>query len=305
MSEPTVDPTRNGPTRNGPAHGGPAHGGPAHGGPAHGGPAHGGPATTGTPPRPNLRTGGDGRVALLTIDAPGKLNAMGRTFWSELRDALAALETDGRTRAVVITGAGDRAFSAGGDIAGFAELADIHAKREFQRDCMRAFAAVEESPLPVIAAVNGYAMGGGCELALACDVVLAADSAVFGMPEAAVGLVPGFGVLRAPSVVGRHWTKLMMFAGERVDAATAREIGLVQKVVPAAELLDAAVALAERIAASAPLAVATGKALVNRGVDRAEFDHSTAALTTLHATADAAEGIRAFTEKRPPRFEGR
>lgn len=250
---------------------------------------------------------GDGRlaVAVLTIDDPARLNAMGRTFWPELRAALTALETDGRTRAVIITGAGAKAFSAGGDIASFAELTDVTAKRAFQQDCMRSFAAVEESPLPVIAAVNGYAMGGGCELALACDVVVASETAVFGMPESAVGLVPGFGVLRAPSVIGRHWTKLLMFSGERVDAATAMQIGLAQKVVPAAELMDTAHRMAARIAGMAPLALATGKNLVNRGVDRGEWDHSTAALTTLHSTADAAEGIAAFVGKRAPRFEGR
>ena len=244
-------------------------------------------------------------VGVLTIDDPQKLNAMGRTFWVEMRDALAAMEADERVRAVIVTGAGDRAFSAGGDIASFASLTDIAAKREFQQDCMRTFAAVEESPLPVIAAVNGYALGGGCELALACDIVVAADHATFGMPESAVGLVPGFGVLRAPSVIGRHWTKLMMFAGERVDAETALRIGLAQKVVPLAELTDTAWELAVRVAGMAPLALATGKSLVNRGVDRGEFDHSTAALTSLHATADAAEGITAFTGKRTPKFEGR
>jgi len=249
--------------------------------------------------------GGGRSIAVLTIDDPAKLNAMGRTFWAEMRGALAALETDGRTRAVIITGAGEKAFSAGGDIASFVDLADMTAKREFQQECMRTFAAVEETPLPVIAAVNGFAMGGGCELTLACDIVVAADNAVFGMPEATVGLVPGFGVLRAPSVIGRHWTKLMMFAGERVDAATALQIGLAQKVVPAADLMTTARAIGERIAAAAPLALATGKGLVNRGVDRGEFDHSTAALTTLHATADAAEGIAAFIGKRTPKFEGR
>lgn len=247
----------------------------------------------------------DERVAWLTMDDPARLNAMGRRFWPDLRDALARLEADARTRAVVITGAGEKAFSAGGDIASFAELGDATAKRAFQQDCMRTFAAVEESPLPVIAAVNGFAMGGGCELALACDVVLASETATFAMPETAVGLVPGFGVLRAPSVIGRHWTKLMMFAGERVDAATALRIGLAQQVHPADELRDRARALAARMAGAAPLAVATGKNLVNAHVDRGEFDHSTAALTVLHSTADAAEGIAAFLGKRPPTFEGR
>lgn len=249
----------------------------------------------------------DGRatIAVLTINDPAKLNAMGRTFWAEVREALVALEKDGRTRAVIITGAGAEAFSAGGDISSFASLVDTRDKYEFQRDCMRTFAAVEESPLPIIAAVNGYAMGGGCELALACDVVVAADSATFGMPESAVGLVPGFGVLRAPSVIGRHWTKLMIFTGERVDADTALRIGLAQKVVPAAGLMDSAREIAGRIARMAPLALAIGKNLVNKGVDRGEFDHSTTALTTLHSTADATEGIAAFVGKRTPKFEGR
>ncbi|MGH3630790.1 MAG: enoyl-CoA hydratase/isomerase family protein [Sciscionella sp.] len=253
----------------------------------------------------NIRVESESSVAVVTIDAPEKLNVMGAVFWPELRAALAELEADGETRVLIITGAGDKAFSAGGDIASFAELSGMPEKRAFQQECMRTFAAVEESPLPVIAAVNGYAMGGGCELALACDIVLAAESAVFAMPEAVTGLVPGFGVLRAPSAIGRQWTKLMMFTGEQVDAATALRIGLAQRVVPAAELMPCARQLAERILENAPLAITSGKALVNRGVDRGEFDHSTAALTALHGSADAAEGIMAFTEKRAPRFEGR
>lgn len=246
-----------------------------------------------------------GEVALIRIDRPERLNAMGERFWPELRGVLADIESDGITRAVVITGAGEKAFSAGGDIAGFAELDGLAAKRAFQAECMRTFAAVEESALPVIAAVNGYAFGGGCELAMACDLVLAAEAASFGMPEAGIGLVPGFGVLRGPDVIGRHWTKWMVLAGERIDAAQAERIGLVQRVVPDAELLDAALALGHRIAGQAPLAVRVGKGLINRGVERGDFTHSTDAVSMLQSTQDTAEGIRSFVDKRSPRFEGR
>jgi enoyl-CoA hydratase len=202
----------------------------------------------------------------------------------------------------VITGAGDKSFSAGGDIAGFADLKTLEAKREFQAVVMRGFAAIEESPLPVIAAVNGWALGGGCELTLACDIVLASDRAVFGMPEAAIGLVPGFGVLRAPQVIGRQMTKLMVMAAERLDARQALAAGLVQRVVPHAELMSAALALAEKVVANGPYAHAVGKKLINRGVDRGESDYSIEALTVLQSTADAAEGVQAFLEKRKPVF---
>ena len=247
----------------------------------------------------------DGPVAVIHLDRPEKHNALTEAFWPQMREALAHLEADGTTRAVVLTGAGDKAFSAGGDIAGFGDLDGAAAKRAFQADCLRTFAAVEECALPVVAAVNGYAFGGGCELALACDLVLASNRASFAMPESAIGLVPGFGVLRGPAVMGRHWTKWMVLAGERVDAAQAERIGLVQRVVPHDTLLDEAVALGERIARAAPMAVRVGKQMINRGVDRGETGYSLEAVTMLQETADTAEGIAAFTEKRPPRFEGR
>ncbi|GLZ45386.1 crotonase [Actinomycetospora sp. NBRC 106375] len=247
----------------------------------------------------------DGPVAVIHLDRPEKLNALTAAFWPQMRDALSRLEACGTARAVVLTGAGEKAFSAGGDIAGFGELDGTAAKRAFQAECLRTFAALEESPLPVIAAVNGYAFGGGCELALACDLVIASERAEFAMPESAIGLVPGFGVLRGPAVMGRHWTKWMVLAGERLDAATAERVGLVQKVVAHDALLDEAVALGERIARAAPLAVRVGKQMINRGVDRGETGYSLEAVTMLQDTADTAEGIAAFAEKRPPRFEGR
>lgn len=245
-----------------------------------------------------------GPVTVATISRPEKLNALTTDFWPQLRALLDELPRDGQTRAVVITGAGDRAFSAGGDIVGFGDLDTAPARKEFLTECLTAFAAVEECPLPVIAAVNGLALGGGCELTFACDVVLAADSAVFGMPEASVGLVPGFGVLRAPSVIGRQWAKLMVMAGERISARQALELGMVQRVVDAADLLPTAVEIGGRIAARAPLAVEAGKRIISRGVDRGEYGYAAETVAGLYATHDAAEGIRAFKERREPRFEG-
>jgi enoyl-CoA hydratase len=246
-----------------------------------------------------------GPVAVLRISRPGKLNALTAAFWPQLRTLLDAAVAHPAIRAIVLTGSGDRSFSTGGDIEAFAGLDSAAARRDFLDSCLRAFTAIEECRLPVIAAVNGWALGGGCELALACDIVLAAEHAAFGLPEASVGLVPGFGILRAPSVVGRQATKLMVLAGERLSAQRACELGLVQQVLPAAELVPAALRLGERIAGRAPLAVEVGKRMVNRGVDRGETGYGVEAVAMLYATRDAAEGIAAFTERREPRFEGR
>jgi enoyl-CoA hydratase len=245
-----------------------------------------------------------GPVTVAQISRPAKLNTLTTAFWPQLRGLLDTVARDSVTRALVITGQGDRAFSAGGDIVSFARLGTPAARREFMNEYLTAFAAVEECPLPVIAAVNGWALGGGCELVFACDIVLAAESAVFGLPEASVGLLPGFGVLRGPSVIGRQWAKLMVLAGERIGAEQARELGMVQKVVPDDALLPAALEVAGRIAAQAPLAVAVGKRMINRGVDRGDTGYSVEALSMLYATQDAAEGIAAFIQRREPRFEG-
>jgi enoyl-CoA hydratase len=257
------------------------------------------------PPCDHFETEVHGPVALLRISRPGKLNALTAAFWPQLRALLDAAAAHPAVRAVVLTGSGDRSFSTGGDIEAFAGLDSVTARRDFLDSCLRTFTAIEECRLPVIAAVNGWALGGGCELALACDIVLAAEHAAFGLPEASVGLVPGFGILRAPSVVGRQATKLMVLAGERLSAQRARELGLVQQVLPAGELVPAALRLGERIAARAPLAVEVGKRMVNRGVDRGETGYGVEAVAMLYATRDAAEGIAAFTEQREPRFEGR
>jgi enoyl-CoA hydratase len=241
-------------------------------------------------------------VTILRIDRPEKLNALTAAFWGDLQVVLEQLRHDRRTRVIILTGAGDKAFCAGGDINDFAKLTTLAHKRAFQTDAMRGFAALENCPLPVIAAVNGLALGGGCELTLACDIVIASERAQFGMPEAALGLVPGYGVLRAPDVIGRQLTKLMVMAGERLTASQALAAGLVQQVVSHTALLDTALDLAARIAANSSLAHSMGKQLVNRSINRAEFDYSVEALTVLQASDDAREGIAAFQEKRRPRF---
>lgn len=244
----------------------------------------------------------DGAVATLTIDRPAKLNALASSFWGDLRASLAAFESDGRTRIVILTGAGEKAFSAGGDIAGFAEMRGQDVMRAFQHDAMAGFAAIERCRIPVMAAVNGLALGGGCELTLACDFAIASEQASFAMPEASLGLVPGFGAIRAPEVIGRAMAKYMVATAERISAQRAYEIGLVQEVVPHAALMTRAREIAAMVAANSPFALAIGKRLMNRQIDQAAFDHSIEAITVLQSSADRAEGVSAFLEKRKPKF---
>ncbi len=240
------------------------------------------------------------RVAIVTIDRPEKRNAMSPTFFRERPEVLDVLDADDAVRAVVLTGEGE-AFSAGGDIASFAELRGTAAVRRHLRRVFDAFHAVERAELPVIAAVNGIAFGGGTELTLACDLVVASERATFSFKEATVGLIPGYGVVRGPAVIGRHWTRWLALTADVIDAGQALEIGLVQKVVPHDDLLDEAVAVAGRIAGHPPLAIRLGKQFVNRDTDEglAESVEMTALLFT---TDDHAEGVSAFVEKRPPRF---
>lgn len=243
-----------------------------------------------------------GAVARVMLNRPEKRNALTRRFWPDMRAALAELEQDSDARTVILTGAGEAAFCAGGDIAEFQELGCEEERRAFQADAMATFAALETSPLVVVAAVNGIAFGGGCELALASDIVIAAEHAVFAMPEGRLGLTPGYGVIRAPEVIGRHWTKLMILAGEQVSATRAVEIGLAQAVVPAAELMAHALQLAEGITAGGYQAQCVGKRLINLGRDPVAIDESIRELTVLQGSHDAVEGAKAFLEKRAPRF---
>jgi len=246
-----------------------------------------------------------GPVAVLTIDREQKHNALTPAIWVELLNSISALEVQPGIRVIVLTGAGSRSFSAGGDIEAFAAVQTLADQQAFIRSCMRTFAAIENSTLPVIAAVNGWALGGGMELALACDIVIAAENAQFGIPEATIGLVPGFGVIRGPAVLGRHWTKYLTLTGLRIDAARAERLGFVQEVVPVGAALDRAVEVAQIISRNAPMAITVGKSFANRGRDQGDFGSANDAVSMLHGTADAKEGFQAFIEKRPPEFLGR
>jgi enoyl-CoA hydratase len=250
----------------------------------------------------DLRLTREGPVAIVSFNRPSKLNALRRQVWADLRTMIDGLQRDGRTRAVIITGTGERAFSVGGDIAEFSQLQTLELRRAYQTDAMRTFADVETSTLPIIAAVNGWALGGGCELTLACDAVIASDRAMFAMPESVLGLVPGYGVLRAPQIIGRQMTKMLVMSAEKIDAQEALRIGLVQRVVAHAQLMPSALALATTIAGNSSYAHVVGKKLINRGIDRAEFDYSIEALTVLQSAEDACEGLNAFLEKRKPHF---
>jgi enoyl-CoA hydratase len=244
-------------------------------------------------------------IAVLNIDRPEKLNALTREFWTDLTKALDMVSNDGATGAIVLRGAGERAFSVGGDIAGFSVLTDSESLEALQKEAMAAFMSIERCPVMVIAAVNGFAFGGGCELVLACDWAIAAENAVFAMPEATLGLLPGFGVIRGPDIIGRPMTKLMVGSGEKVNATRAREIGLVQKIVAAEMLMGEATAMAKQVARNSATALEVGKHLINHDLQQASIDYSTEAVTRLLCSPDKTEGANAFLERRLPKFARR
>jgi enoyl-CoA hydratase/carnithine racemase len=242
-----------------------------------------------------------GAVAWLTLDRPEKLNAQLPTFWGELREAMARVAADAAVRVAIIHGAGT-CFSVGGDVEGFGELGNTAERRAYVTEALGAFQAVENVPKPTIAAVHGYALGGGCELTMVCDIVVADETARFGTPETAVGLVPGLGVVRGGTQVNLHWLKYMVLTGEQLTAGEARLAGLVNLVVPAGQHLAEAERLAAVIATRSPLAAATAKNILG-GRSLEGYAHAIDAVSMLQGSDDHAEGIRAFVEKRQPVFE--
>jgi enoyl-CoA hydratase len=251
---------------------------------------------------------GDGGVATVTINRPEKLNALSSALILELRDAFERIAGQPEIRAAIITGAGEKAFVAGADISELEKLSAAEA-REFSLRGQRVLRLLETAGKPSVAAVNGYALGGGLELAMACTVRFAAETARLAQPEVKLGIIPGYGgTQRLPRLVGRGRALEILLSGEPITAAEAHRIGLVNAVVPAAELLDYSRAWLAKVLANGPLAVALTMEAVDAGLDTG-FEEGlrfeAAAFGVSAATEDRQEGTRAFLEKRRPVFAGK
>jgi len=247
-------------------------------------------------------------IAILKINRPKVLNALNRATLLEIQRALKELEKDPEVRVLIITGEGEKAFVAGADIS---EMAPMNPKEalEFSKLGHETLNLIEEFPSPVIAAVNGYALGGGLELVLACDIILASENARLGLPEVTLGICPGFGgTQRLPRLIGKARAKELIFTGEMIDAKKAYEFGIVNKVVPQDKLLDEAKEIARKIAKNGPLAVRAAKRLVEKGLETSLRNGEAMeieAWANLFATEDQKEGMKAFLEKRKPEFKAR
>ena len=253
-----------------------------------------------------LDTDADG-VLTITLDRPDALNALSQRLVAELGKAMQVARKDASVRGVIVTGAGEKAFAAGADISEFAGMEPLQAHR-FAARGQAVFTAIESMPKPVVAAVNGFALGGGCELAMACHLRVATEAAQFGQPEVQLGLIAGFGgTQRLPRLVGRGVAAEMLLTGDRISAQRAYEVGLVNKVVEAGALLDEAKAYVMTIASKAPVAVAmTLQALRAADLPLPQGLQQEAALfAQCAATEDFMEGVGAFLNREAPQFQGR
>lgn len=256
----------------------------------------------------NLLLAHDGAVAIVTLNRPKVLNALNNQTLAELAACMAGLKADDSVRAVILTGAGEKSFVAGADINELAALSPVEGQAHARRGQL-IFDAIEQLGKPVIAAINGFALGGGCELAMACTIRLAADSARFGQPEVNLGLLPGYaGSQRLPRLVGKGIAMEILLTGDMVSAQRAYEIGLVNRVVPAAELMAEATKLAQALAAKAPIAVRFILEAVNQGVESpfAVGEYlETSLFGTIASSEDMREGTKAFLEKRKAVWQGK
>jgi len=248
----------------------------------------------------------DNGIAVLTVNRPQVRNALNKDTVREIRQAIAEVREDDSVRVLIVTGAGDKAFVAGADLNSLQQRGMVETLANENQLVLTELASLEK---PVIAAVNGFALGGGCELAMACDIRIASENAKFGQPEPGLGFLPGAGgTQRLPRLVGAAKAKELIFTGDVIDAREAEKIGLVNKVVPPEELMKAAREMAEKIMKKGPLAIRMAKLVIDKGLD---VDLSSALLlervsqTVLFGSEDRQEGIAAFFEKRPPEFKGK
>ena len=248
-------------------------------------------------------------TVVITMNRPKALNALNAATIRDLNAAMDAIAADPSIWAVIITGAGEKAFVAGADITEINTVDSALQGTRMSESLHDVFFKMAELPQVVIAAINGYALGGGFELVLACDIRLASENAQVGLPEVTLGLVPGWGgALRLERLVGTGMAKYLVMSGERINAAEALRLGLVEKVYPADQLLLAAHELAQKITRNAPLATAAAKRLINRGAEMSLRDavaYETGIFGQLCTTADCKEGTAAFIEKRPAEWQGK
>jgi enoyl-CoA hydratase len=247
-------------------------------------------------------------IYVLTVNRPKALNALDAATLAELANAIARIAEDAEARVLLVTGMGDKAFIAGADISAMQTMSTLEAQA-FSEKGTRVMQAVEALPIPVIALVNGYALGGGCELAMACDWIIASERAVFGQPEVSLGIPPGFGgTQRLARLVGRALAMELVTTGRQIKADEALRIGLANHVVAGAQLIEKGLEMARLIAAKAPIAVRVCKQAIQRGLDL-DLANGCVLETSLFAlafgTADRKEGMTAFLEKRPAKFAGR
>ena len=249
-----------------------------------------------------------GAIAYVTLNRPKVLNALNRRTWEDLQTAFEDAQEDSAIRGVILTGAGDKAFIAGADIGELSQVTAVEAEKSstFGQGVLN---LIENLGKPVVAAINGFALGGGCETAMACTIRIAAESAKFGQPEVKLGVIPGGGgTQRLPRLVGRGRALQLILSGEIVSAQEAYRIGLVNEVVPAAELITRAEAILKQIFSNAPLAVKYSLEAVNKGLETGQNEGLSleASLFGLCAgTEDKKEGTQAFLQKRPAQFHGR
>ena len=249
-----------------------------------------------------------GAFAYVTVNRPKVLNALNKATWADLRTAFEDARDDAAVRGVILTGAGDKAFIAGADISELARVTAFEAEQS-SRFGQEVLDLIEDLGKPVIAAVNGFALGGGCETAMACTIRIAAEHAQFGQPEVKLGLVPGGGgTQRLPRLVGKGRALQLILSGGMISAQEAYRIGLVNEIVPATDLITRAEAILKQISANAPIAVKFALEVTNKGLETSQSEGlllEASYFGLCAATEDKKEGTSAFLEKRPPQFHGR